>query len=64
LEGDHRTRFDQAGDTRHGISQAARDLVEFREWNLTDSAWPSKAFRCGFCRNVLMYLRPATATLC
>ena len=59
LEADHRKRFfSQTGDARHWrISQTARDLVEFRVLNLTDSAWPLEGpFDVVFCRNVLMYL--------
>jgi chemotaxis protein methyltransferase CheR len=59
LEAHHRTRFfSQTGDTRHWrIGQAARDLVEFRVLNLTDSTWPLEGpFDVVFCRNVLMYL--------
>lgn len=59
LDTGYRTRFfSQTGDTRHWrIIQAARDLVEFRVLNLTDSAWPLEGlFDVVFCRNVLMYL--------
>jgi chemotaxis protein methyltransferase CheR len=59
LESDYRRRFfNQTEDTRHWcISQAVRDLVEFRLLNLTDSDWPLEGpFDVVFCRNVLMYL--------
>lgn len=54
-----RTRFfSPATDGRRWrISQAVRDLVEFRPLNLTDAAWPvAGPFDVVFCRNVLMYL--------
>jgi len=59
LAAGHRTRFFiQTADTRHWrISQAARDLLEFRVLNLTDLVWPlAGLFDVVFCRNVLMYL--------
>ena len=68
LEADHRTRFfNQTADRRHWrISQAARDLVEFRVLNLTDAAWPLDGpFRCGVLpQRAACIWRPATATPC
>ena len=59
LTAEHRGRyFSQAADAgRWRITQAARDLVEFRALNLTDVAWPvAGPFDVVFCRNVLLYL--------
>jgi chemotaxis protein methyltransferase CheR len=59
LEPGRRERFfRQAQDAqRWTIVPAARRLVEFRELNLANVAWPVQGpFDVIFCRNVLMYL--------
>lgn len=59
VSADHRARhFSPATKARHWrISQAVRDLVEYRRLNLTDLVWPPAGpFDVVFCRNVLMYL--------
>lgn len=59
IEPERRARYfsDTAGAGRARIVAEARDPVEFRMLNLTDSAWPVEgSFDVVFCRNVLMYL--------
>ena len=59
VSADHRAQhFSSAAKARHWrISQAVRDLVEYRRLNLTDLVWPPAGpFDVVFCRNVLMYL--------
>jgi chemotaxis protein methyltransferase CheR len=59
IEPERRARYFSAaaGPGRSRIVAEARDLVEFRVLNLTDSAWPlEELFDVVLCRNVLMYL--------
>lgn len=53
--------FQQTGD-RWKISDAIRNKVQFREWNLLNDPAPLGKFDIVFCRNVLIYFDQPTKT--
>nr|WP_298683853.1 protein-glutamate O-methyltransferase [uncultured Dongia sp.] len=53
--------FQQTGD-RWKISDAIRNKVQFREWNLLNDPGPLGKFDIVYCRNVLIYFDQPTKT--
>lgn len=53
--------FQQTGD-RWKISDAIRNKVQFREWNLLNDPSPLGKFDIVYCRNVLIYFDQPTKT--